>query len=77
MARKLISFDRLKPEKGITDSRTTIARKMKAGKFPQCVRSSTSRINWYDDEIDDHIANLERGNAVNYRGNKKEEEKHD
>lgn len=64
-SRKLITFDRLLPEKGIGYSRATIARKMKEEppKFPQCVRTSNKHIAWYEDEIDEHVASLERGSA--------------
>jgi predicted DNA-binding transcriptional regulator AlpA len=72
-ARKLISFDELLPKFGITDSRTTLARKMakKPPQFPRCVRSASgARINWFEDEVAEHVASLERGNADNYRAKK-------
>jgi len=66
----LITYDRLLPEYGITDSRTTLARKMKAKKFPQSVQTSGSRIAWHVHEIEAHIAGLKRGHAVNHRAKK-------
>lgn len=69
-SKRLVTFDRLLPEFGITDSRTTIRRKMKANppQFPQCVRSgSGARIAWYEGEIAAHVASLERGAAHDYR----------
>ena len=66
---KLISFESIAAQNGITDCRTTIDRKMKADppQFPLRVRTAKSRIAWRDDEIDAHVARLERGNAVNFR----------
>jgi predicted DNA-binding transcriptional regulator AlpA len=65
--KKLITFDQLRSEYGITDSRSTLDRKMKQGLFPQCVRTSNGRIAWYAHEIEEYLAKLERGNADNFR----------
>jgi predicted DNA-binding transcriptional regulator AlpA len=68
--RKLVGFEELLPRFGISDSRTTINRKMKKvpPEFPQCVRSANgARIDWYEDEVAEHIASLARGSAENYR----------
>jgi len=75
-SKKLITFDRLLPDKGITDSRATLDRKEKMDppQFPRRVRTSKGRIAWYDHEIDEHLANLERGNAENFRDKAKEKE---
>ena len=70
MARKLVTFDRLLPDFGIKDSRSTIARKEKKKQFPQRVHTSDSRIAWYSDELRDHVDNQERGGAVNHRAKK-------
>ena len=71
-SKRLVTFEQLRPVFGITDSRTTIRRKMKAvpRQFPQCV-SSGSRIAWLEDEIDEYVASLPRGNADDYRAIKK------
>ncbi len=72
MELELITFDRLLPEFGIKDSRTTIARKMKQEppKFPLSVKASESRIAWYRHEVKEHVESLKRGNAVNFRAKK-------
>ena len=38
--------------------RSTLYRQVKAGKFPAPVQTSENRKGWYEDEIDEHIANL-------------------
>ncbi len=72
MELELITYDRLLPEFGIKDSRSTISRKMKQKppKFPLSVKISDSRIGWYRHEIKEHVENLKRGNAVNFREKK-------
>jgi len=67
---ELITYNRLRPEFGITDSRTTIARKIKAGEFPQSIAVSKSRIAWRRCEIEAHLDRLKHGNAVNFRAKK-------
>jgi hypothetical protein len=67
--RKLVGFEELLPRFGISDSRTTLNRKMKKKppEFPQCVRSASGgRINWFEDEVAAHIASLQRGAADDY-----------
>jgi prophage regulatory protein len=49
---KMISFDRLKPEKGIPYSRDHLRRKCKIGEFPQPIPLSDRRIAWDEAEID-------------------------
>ncbi len=66
----LITYDRLLPEYGISDFRTTLARKMKAKKFPQCIQTSEGRIAWHSHELNEHVAGLPRGHAVNFRAKK-------
>ena len=68
----LVTYDQLRPKYGITDSRTTIARKMKAKppEFPQSVKISKARIGWHSHELEAHVAGLKRGSAVNFRAKK-------
>ena len=63
MALKLISFDRLKPEKGIDYCRDHLRRKVKAREFPQPVALSDRRIAWREDEIDAWLASRPRSVA--------------
>ncbi len=72
MELELITYDRLLPEFGIKDSRQTIDRKEKRNppEFPQRVRTSEGRIAWYRHEVKEHVENLRRGNAVNFRAKK-------
>lgn len=68
--RKLIGFKELLPKFGIRDSRTTINRKMKMDppQFPRCIRSASgARVDWFEDEVAEHVASLERGSAANFR----------
>ena len=69
MKLELVTYAQLRPEFGIANSRTTIARKMKMKppKFPQSVELSEARIGWYRHEIEAHVANRKRGGAVNFR----------
>ena len=50
----------------------TVSRKEKRNppEFPQRVRTSEGRIAWYRHEIKEHVENLKRGNAVNFRAKK-------
>jgi prophage regulatory protein len=54
---RLLSWDDL-PTYGIRDSRTTVYRKMKAGKFPASVQYGPNRIAWVESEIQQYIADL-------------------
>jgi len=49
---KLITYDRLSPEKGIRYSRDHLRRKVKAREFPQPIPVSERRIAWIEAEID-------------------------
>ena len=60
MVLKLISFDRLKPEKGINYCRDHLRRKVKAGEFPEPVALSDRRIAWREDEIEAWLASRPR-----------------
>jgi hypothetical protein len=58
---KLISFDRLKPEKGINYCRDHLRRKVKADEFPEPIALSPGRIAWWlNSEIDDWLASRPR-----------------
>ena len=41
-------------------SRVTIWRNVRAGRFPAPLELGPNSIGWYEDEIDDHLANLPR-----------------
>ncbi|MFI5016055.1 MAG: helix-turn-helix transcriptional regulator [Hyphomicrobiales bacterium] len=49
---RLISFDRLAPEKGIDYSRDHLRRKVAAGEFPKPIPISTKKIAWVEAEVD-------------------------
>ena len=49
---KLLSYDDLRPLKGITYSRVQLWRLEKEGKFPRRVALSINRTGWVEDEID-------------------------
>ena len=53
---KLITFDRLAPDKGISYSRDHLRRKCNAGDFPKPIPISEKRIAWDESEIDAWIA---------------------
>ena len=53
---KIISYEDLKPVKGISYSRMQLSRLMKDGKFPAKVQISSKRIGWLEHEIDAWIA---------------------
>ena len=56
---RLVTFDQLKPGKGIAYSRDHLRRKVKAGEFPAPVQVSDRRIAWREDDVDAWIAGLE------------------
>lgn len=49
---RVIPFEKLEAEKGISYCRDHIRRLVRAGKFPQPIRLSESRIVWDEAEID-------------------------
>jgi prophage regulatory protein len=49
---RVIPFEKLEPEKGVTYTRDHLRRLVKAGKFPRPIRLSESRIAWDEAEID-------------------------
>jgi predicted DNA-binding transcriptional regulator AlpA len=53
---KLITFDQLKPNKGIPYCRVHLMRKVGAGEFPKPVPLSGRRIAWLEAEVDAWIA---------------------
>jgi prophage regulatory protein len=55
---KLLSFDQLRSEKGISYSKVHLWRLEKTDKFPKRVPLGASRHGWVDSEIDDWL--LER-----------------
>lgn len=52
---KLLSYDDLKPEKGIGYSRTQLWRLERESKFPKRVPLGGNRHGWLESEIDDWI----------------------
>ena len=61
-SRKLIRADEVRRRCG-NPSRVTIWRWIRDGRFPQPVKLGENSIAWFEDEVDDHQANLPR---VNY-----------
>jgi prophage regulatory protein len=53
---KLLSYDDLKPTKGIGYSKVQLWRLEKIGKFPKRVALGASRYGWAEHEIDSWIA---------------------
>jgi len=53
---RLLSYDELKPQKGIGYSKSHIWRLEKEHKFPRRVPIGESRHGWIEDEIDNWIA---------------------
>lgn len=53
---KLLSYDDLKPEKGIGYSKVQLWRLEKAGEFPKRVPLGRGRHGWLDSELDAWIA---------------------
>jgi predicted DNA-binding transcriptional regulator AlpA len=54
----LLIYPQLRPEKGISDSRETIRRKVLLGEFPQPIRTSARRIAWDSAEVDEYLERL-------------------
>jgi prophage regulatory protein len=52
---KLLSYDELKPAKGISYSRCQLWRLEKIGRFPKRVRLGAGRHGWAEHEIDNWI----------------------
>jgi prophage regulatory protein len=61
MSIKLITFDELKPRKGVPYHRNHIRRMVAAGSFPKPVPLSSKRIAWVETEVDAWLA--ERASA--------------
>jgi prophage regulatory protein len=55
MAKRIITFDRLDPDKGIKLGKTQIWRNERDGKFPKRVQISPGRYGWVESEIDTYI----------------------
>lgn len=61
MAKKLIPFDRLKPDKGIKFSRVHLDRLEQKGLFPRKVKlgpAKNASVGWIEDEIDAYLDQL-------------------
>jgi prophage regulatory protein len=52
---KILSYDDLKPQKGISYSKVQIWRLEKQNKFPKRIQLGPSRHGWLDSEIDEWI----------------------
>ena len=55
---RLVTFNQLRPEKGIAYSRDHLRRKCAAGEFPKPISLSERRIAWIEAEVDAHLASL-------------------
>lgn len=55
MTDRLLTFDRLKPEKGVPYSRQHIYVLVEQGDFPKPIRLSPRRIAWRDSDIEKWI----------------------
>jgi prophage regulatory protein len=53
---RVIVFERLRPEKGITYSRDHLRRKCGKGQFPKPIPLSEHRIAWVEAEVDAWLA---------------------
>ncbi len=49
---RIITFDRLRPEKGVPYSRDHLRRMVKAGSFPAPISVGEARIGWIEAEVD-------------------------
>jgi len=56
-----LSFNELKTLKGIRASRQTIWRWVRDGRFPQPHETGTGHIWWWEHEVDEYLAALQRG----------------
>ena len=54
--KRLISFEELKPRKGIAHSKTTVWRAERDGKFPKRVHPTERTVAWIEDELDAWIS---------------------
>jgi predicted DNA-binding transcriptional regulator AlpA len=61
MSDRLVTFDELKPRKGIPYTRQHLARLEKAGLFPSRRQVGPNRVAWLESELDEHARNLPRG----------------
>jgi prophage regulatory protein len=61
MSKRLLTFDELKPRKGIPYTRQHLARLEKAGQFPARVQIGANRVGWFEGEIDEYCRDLPRG----------------
>jgi prophage regulatory protein len=55
---KLISFSRLKSDKGIDYTRVHLMRKVAQREFPEPIKLSERRIAWLESEVDDWISRM-------------------
>jgi prophage regulatory protein len=53
---RLLSYDELRPQKGIPYSKVHLWRLEREGKFPRRVKLGENRHGWLESEIDDWIA---------------------
>jgi prophage regulatory protein len=58
---RVLTYEQLKPLKGVNYSRTHLGRLEDAGRFPKRRQLGFGRIGWVEAEIDDWIANLATG----------------
>jgi prophage regulatory protein len=55
---KLLSFEELRPVKGVSYSREQLRRKVNAGTFPKPISLSDHKIAWVETEIDAFLEGL-------------------
>jgi prophage regulatory protein len=53
---RIVSFEELRPLKGIVYSRDHLRRLCDDGKFPKPIRLSSARIAWLESDVDEWIA---------------------
>jgi prophage regulatory protein len=58
---RLLTYQQLKPEKGIVYSRTHLARLEDADRFPKRRQLGAGRVGWIESEIDEWIGHLGAG----------------
>jgi prophage regulatory protein len=53
---RVLSFNQLKPEKGVGFCRVHLDRLIRAGKFPKPIRLGPNRVAWVETEVDEWLA---------------------
>jgi predicted DNA-binding transcriptional regulator AlpA len=61
MGERFLTYNDLRPKKGINFCRQHLGRLEEAGQFPQRRQLSAGRIGWLESEIDQYLHDLPRG----------------